>query len=96
VSAVLEEPIVLSQLVTDGIVWQLRRSVDRGRLEVVAVVPASVSPTVIRSLTDRELRALLVDTPALRPEPWRCLHCGTSNAPAREWCRVCSETLVSQ
>jgi hypothetical protein len=47
---------VLRELVRHDIRWQARRSEDRGRLEVVAVVPASATATVVQLLSEAELR----------------------------------------
>jgi hypothetical protein len=41
------------------VVWQARISDDRGRLEVVGIVPASTMATAIEPLDERELRQLL-------------------------------------
>jgi len=41
------------------VTWQARISTDRGRLEVVGIVPASARPTTIEVLTEPELRELL-------------------------------------
>ena len=50
---------VLASRRKGAVEWQARISTDRGRLEVVGIVPASVSPTVIEPLDERELRELL-------------------------------------
>ena len=50
---------VLAERTKNGIVWQARISQDRGRLEVVGLVPPSASPTTIEPLTERELHELL-------------------------------------
>lgn len=42
-----------------AIVWEARRSPDRGRLEVVAIVPASAESTLVPLLTQAELLELL-------------------------------------
>jgi hypothetical protein len=42
-----------------AVTWQARISHDRGRLEVVGIVPASAMATVIEPLDERELRELL-------------------------------------
>ena len=39
--------------------WQARISHDRGRLEVIAIVPPSSEPTIIEPLTEPELLELL-------------------------------------
>lgn len=41
------------------VTWQARIASDRGRLEVVGVVPASLTTTTIEPLSERELRELL-------------------------------------
>lgn len=53
--------VILSERVTpDGKVrWQARRSSDRGRLLVVAVVSPSDTETLVAPLTEYELRDLL-------------------------------------
>jgi hypothetical protein len=50
---------VLSERVKNGIRWQARISADRGRLEVVGLVPPSAVLTEVEPLTERELRELL-------------------------------------
>jgi hypothetical protein len=42
-----------------AVTWQARISADRGRLEVVGLVPASATATTIEPLTDHELLELL-------------------------------------
>jgi hypothetical protein len=83
-------PFILRELRKDGVCWQARRGADRGRLEVVAIVPPSAAPTVVSALTDGELRELLADAPAMPDARWICVECGTANEPSRRWCRVCS------
>ena len=71
----------------DGrVCWQARTG-DRGRLEVVAIVAPSDTPTTVELLTDGELRELL--TPK-RDQPWACTECGCVNEPSSCWCRRCS------
>lgn len=50
---------VLAARSKGAVVWQARISTDRGRLEVVGIVPASHDATVIEPLDERELRELL-------------------------------------
>lgn len=50
---------VLASRQKGNVTWQARISTDRGRLEVVGIVPASFAPTTIEPLTERELRELL-------------------------------------
>lgn len=50
---------VLAQRQKGAVTWQARISDDRGRLEVVGIVPPSTTATVIEVLTERELRELL-------------------------------------
>lgn len=92
--ALVYEPIpavdVLKELVRGGIVWQARRSGDRGRLQVVAIVPAATEPTVVEMLSEADLRELLAPPPAAAPTGWICGECGATNEPGRRWCRVCS------
>lgn len=85
-------PTVLNELTSsDGrVTWQARRSEDRGRLQVVAIVQPSETPTVVEALTDAQLRALLAETSPAPTTAWLCVECGTPNDRARRWCRVCS------
>lgn len=53
---------ILAERHKGAVVWQARISQDRGRLEVVGIVPASTTETVIEPLTEPELRQLLDDT----------------------------------
>ena len=84
-------PVVLnSRPSRDGkATWQARRSEDRGRLQVVAIVPPSDTTTVVEALSDVELRELLTIAPQAGTA-WLCVECGTPNEPDRRWCRVCS------
>jgi hypothetical protein len=50
---------VLAERVKAGVTWQARISTDRGRLEVIGIVPPSPNPTYVESLTERELLELL-------------------------------------
>lgn len=50
---------VLASRRKGSVTWQARISIDRGRLEVVGIVPASAAPTTIEPLDERELRELL-------------------------------------
>jgi len=81
---------VLRELTRDGLTWQARRSEDRGRLQVVAIVPPSTTPTIVEALSDTELRELLTEAPPARSTGWVCVECGTPNEPGRQWCRACS------
>lgn len=51
--------LVLAERYKGVVRWQARISADRGRLEVVGLVPASTEPTEIEPLNERELRELL-------------------------------------
>jgi hypothetical protein len=81
---------VLKELVRGSVVWQARRSGDRGRLQVVAIVPAATEPTVVETLSETDLRELLAPVPTPTPAGWVCAECGATNEPGRRWCRVCS------
>jgi hypothetical protein len=59
---------VLASRQKGTVVWQARISTDRGRLEVVGLVPASRTPTVIEPLDERELLELLGEPTDLRDE----------------------------
>jgi hypothetical protein len=50
---------VLASRVKNDVRWIARVGFDRGRLEVVGIVPPSATPTVIEPLNERELRELL-------------------------------------
>jgi hypothetical protein len=50
---------VLASREKNGVQWIARIAGDRGRLEVVGIVPASTEPTTIELLNERELRELL-------------------------------------
>ena len=50
---------VLAERTKGAVTWQARISSDRGRLEVVGIVPASATSTTIEVLTEPELRELL-------------------------------------
>lgn len=50
---------VLASRCKGDVTWQARISVDRGRLEVIGIVPASPAATVITPLDEQELRELL-------------------------------------
>lgn len=50
---------VLAERRKGTVTWQARISTDRGRLEVIGVVPASTTPTTIALLLEPELRELL-------------------------------------
>lgn len=50
---------ILATRCKNGVVWQARISTDRGRLEVVGIVPPSATATTIEVLTEPELRELL-------------------------------------
>lgn len=64
---------ILATRVKDGVTWQARVSADRGRLEVIGIVPASSTPTVIDPLTQAELLELLSDDPQQdEPGPRAC------------------------
>ena len=80
---------VLGEFQKGGVLWLARVGSDRGRLEVVAIVPPAVEPQVIPLLTDGELRAPLgggADSDA----GWRCAECAAENASDRRWCECCS------
>lgn len=81
---------VLNEVHRDGVVWQARRSADRGRLEVVGIVPASSTPVEIEPLTEPQLRALLEGLPTVDDDAWICSHCAAQNAAERRWCASCS------
>ncbi len=55
--------ILAERIAADGTRWQARRSSDRGRLVVVAIVPASTTETLIHPLTELELLELLEGKP---------------------------------
>jgi hypothetical protein len=50
---------ILSSRRKGVVTWQARISDDRGRLQVVGLVPASAEPTMIEPLDQRELLELL-------------------------------------
>lgn len=50
---------ILSSRVKGGIAWVARISADRGRLQVVAIVPPSSEATEIEPLSEPELLQLL-------------------------------------
>ena len=52
---------ILNERRKGPVTWQSRVSADRGRLEVVGLVPPSPVITVILPLTEAELRELLDD-----------------------------------
>lgn len=56
---------VLAERRKGAVTWQARISTDRGRLEVVGLVPASATPTIIEPLTEPELRELLGESAEL-------------------------------
>jgi hypothetical protein len=86
---------VLAELIAaDGTKWQARRSPDRGRLQVVAVISPSAEPTIVELLNEPELRALLAEGQQAQAAPWICVECGTTNDRDRRWCRVCSEHVA--
>jgi hypothetical protein len=86
---------ILRELTRDGVTWQARRSGDRGRLQLVAIVPPSPTPTVIEALSDTDIRALLSDdSPSASTSGWRCTECGADNTPDRRWCHACSSHLA--
>lgn len=60
---------VLNARAKGAVEWQARISHDRGRLEVVGLVPPSATPTVVEPLTEHELRELLGETPELSQTP---------------------------
>lgn len=70
--------------------WQARRSVDRDRLEVVAVIQAGADSIVVPILTDSELRGLLGEAPGQDAAGWTCAECSRRNDRGRSWCRWCS------
>jgi hypothetical protein len=82
--------ILAERTAPDGIRWQARVSADRARLEVVAIVPASVEPTVVTLLSDRDLRELLAEGAEQNEHTWVCIECGTANSRDRRWCALCS------
>ena len=83
--------VIAERKSADGrVTWQARISTDRERLEVVAIVAPSATPTIVQLLSEAELRELLAPK---RDEPWVCQECGTPNAPASCWCRQCSNHL---
>lgn len=82
--------VVLRELARGGVTRQARPGEDRGRLQVVAIVPPSAAVTVIEALSESELRELLADVPEDRSAGWVCVECGVTNEPGRRWCRVCS------
>lgn len=50
---------ILAERMKGGVIWRAQISQDRGRLEVVGIVPASTTATVIEPLDEQELRELL-------------------------------------
>jgi hypothetical protein len=58
-------PIVLAEHVDGaGITWQARIAADRGRLQVIAIVPPGDTVATIERLSDTELQQLLAGGPA--------------------------------
>ena len=55
------EPRILAEREKNGVIWQARIGTDRGRLEVVALVPPSTGTTIVEALTGAELQELLED-----------------------------------
>lgn len=51
--------ILAERVAADGTRWQARRSSDRGRLVVYAVIPPSSAETLVAPLSERELVELL-------------------------------------
>lgn len=61
--------VLAERVIGDGRVrWQARRSSDRGRLLVVAVVAPSDTETIVTALTERQLVDLLEGEPANEDE----------------------------
>lgn len=59
---------VLASRQKGAVLWQARISTDRGRLEVVGLVPASDTATTIEPLTEPELRELLGESTDLHQD----------------------------
>jgi hypothetical protein len=84
-------PIVLAEHVDGaGITWQARIAADRGRLQVIAIVPPGDTVATIERLSDTELQQLLAGGPARGDADWTCRECSTVNPSARRWCLTCS------
>src|SRR5689334_2379957 len=83
---------ILRERVIDGITWRAQVSGDRGRLEVVAVIPASDEPRVLHLLTEPQLRELLGEASDEAFDQWRCAECGCVNSRGRRWCAACAGT----
>lgn len=60
---------ILAERVKGHVTWQARIGADRGRLEVVGIVPPSPMSTVIEPLTEAELRELLGENTELSQAP---------------------------
>lgn len=60
---------ILAERCKGTVVWQARISTDRGRLEVVGIVPPSATATIITPLTDHELLELLGEHADLEGAP---------------------------
>lgn len=56
---------ILAERTKGPVLWRAQISDDRGRLEVVGVVPPSATPTTIEPLTEPELRELLGESAEL-------------------------------
>jgi hypothetical protein len=72
----LERGHVIASRLKGCVTWQARISSDRGRLEVVGIVPASTAPTVIEPLTEPELLELLGESTELHDESGHSAHRG--------------------
>lgn len=59
---------VLAARQKGAVTWQARISADRGRLEVVGLVPPAEEPTIVEPLTERELCELLGESGDLHDE----------------------------
>lgn len=59
ISAARQPGHVLAARQKGPVTWLARISTDRGRLEVVGIVPPSTTATTIEVLTEPELRQLL-------------------------------------
>ena len=70
---------ILAERLKDGVLWRAFVSNDRGWLQVCAVVPPSVEPTIVELLTDSELRELLAEGADQNDATWRCAECGVAN-----------------
>lgn len=67
----IESVVLARRRVSDRVTWEARRSTDRGRLEVVAVVSARGPEQVeVQMLSEAELKALLGETAATDDQQW--------------------------